>query len=190
MWWFRRDDWCDLTNSVLVPSTPPPVVRLNPSFQARVGARCHLKDVTDTPLSPARKHLCKCDESLCTELLACHKCAPEFALKCVKKTKKTSPVVLLDDRWSAYSLESEPLEFITNTCTIETKILEHVCVHQHKKLLLVLWKYSASNEPLQRHWCRKYQLDSLILHLFNSFWISEPETGHKTITGILECIQG
>lgn len=48
----------------------------------------------------------------------------------------SSTVVLL----VLYSLESEPLEFITNTCMIETKILEHLCVHQHKKLLFVLGK--------------------------------------------------
>lgn len=51
--------WFD---SIYLPSKlldiPPSVVAcLNPSFHARRGARCHLKDVTDAQLSPVRKHL-------------------------------------------------------------------------------------------------------------------------------------
>lgn len=62
--------WCDSGgcspsmwfNSSFLPSKlvdiPPPVVAcLNPSFHARRGARCHLKDATDAWLSPVRKHL-------------------------------------------------------------------------------------------------------------------------------------
>lgn len=62
--WCDSGDFCHSMwlNALFLPSKlvdiPPPVVAcLNPSFHARRGASCHLKDVTGARLNPVRKHL-------------------------------------------------------------------------------------------------------------------------------------
>lgn len=99
---------------------PPPMACLNPPLEARVGARCHLKDTTDTSLSPERKHLAKCEESLREKLLVRHKITPEFALECVvwivnRAHHQAEPV----------PLESKSCDSLTKICTIEAKTLQH-----------------------------------------------------------------
>lgn len=96
---------------------PLPTACLNPSLE---GARCHLKDTTDTSLSPERKRLGKCEESLCEKLLVRHKSTPEFALECVVWNVKRA-----HHQAEPVPLESKSYDFLTNIYTIEAKTLQH-----------------------------------------------------------------
>lgn len=51
-------------------------------------------------------------------------------------------------------------------------------------------KYSASNEPLHRYWCRKYQLDSLICICSILFGYQSQKLATKQLQGVLSVFRG
>lgn len=77
--------------SKLVDIPPPVVACLNPSFHARRGARCHLKDVTDAWLSPVRKHLDASVMKVCVKsYLRVKKACPSLHLKLWHETSNSA----------------------------------------------------------------------------------------------------